>query len=116
MSREDHIRKDGLEEDKMFKTHKDLKFKWQWSRGGKPSTKRSQVCFSELYDRKENRLWKLKAVYWYDQFEAVVEYGGNHLVSKEGFKTRMEAQIGAEKLLFGWLTDEYTKIVKGEKQ
>lgn len=118
MSRENWIREDGLEEDKLFKSHKNLKYKWQWSdikhikytkrqSGGfdEKEMDSSQVSFANIYD------WKLTAVHWHSEYEAYVSYRGERIISEKGIKIRLDAQIKAEELLVTWLKEEYSKMV-----
>ena len=65
-----------------------------------PSDKRRlpcQSCFAEI--RTELGYWKFRAVDWHDSYEAQVHYNGKHLLSHEGFATRLEAQRRAEVLV-----------------
>lgn len=109
MNKENWIREDGLGEDKLFKTHKNLRCKWRWA-DIMHTPNSSQVSLAEVYD------WELQAIHWHDEYKAEVRYNDKHIISKGGLKTRLETQIQAEKLLFEWLKNEYSEIGKKFKR
>lgn len=125
MSRENWIREDGLGEDKLFKTHKSLRHKWQWSDikhikytrrpGGGFSEKEmdsSQVSFAKIYP------WEFEAIHWHSEYEARVSYEGEEAMSKKGIRTRLEAQVEAEGLAAKWIEQikkDYSKLVTKSK-
>jgi len=125
MSEEKRIHKAGLREDRLFKTHKNLKCRWQWSDGGQLSSKPSQISLVYMYDKVRDRLWTLEAILGHDTIRETVEYTAEVsygdmsnrrcIIDEEGIKTRLEAQIRAEKLLLEWLKEEYSKIKKKMK-
>ena len=59
--------------------------------------------------------WGLEAVQWFTgdvvNYEANIIFAGDTIASKRGFKTRLDAQIGAEKLLRDWINKQYIKHV-----
>jgi len=79
-----------------------LKYKWQWSRMA------TQVPEEELKKWTHFQCsicyigeWRLGSTQWGGDeisYEATVSYKGNRLASEDGFNSRIEAQIGAEKL------------------
>ena len=58
--------------------------------------------------------WKLSATQWGSaenvRYEARIVYSSNHIASKDDFETRIDAQIGAEKLLIDWINQQMQKI------
>ena len=104
--------------DDILKKDERLKHHWVWSRIASGYTKEQlkkwthfQVSGSRVYD------WTLSAIQWGSgekvRYEARIEYIGNHIACSRGgdYKTRIEAQIAAEKLLYDWIKSEYLKIV-----
>ena len=88
-----------------------LKYQWQWCRVA------SQISASEIkkwthFQTSECEIgdWRLSATSWgsYDNitYEASINYG-EKIVSLEGFKTRIEAQIAAEKLVKSWTAEQF---------
>ena len=102
MNNERLTRQDGKEGDRFYKTHKRLLYKWQTSDPNSYSS--CQVSKSSVRD------WVLEAVRWYDGYEAVINYIGEQIESKKIFKTRLDAQVGAEELLHTWIQEQYRKI------
>ncbi len=96
-----------------------LKYKWKWCRVASQIDEEDikkwtyfQISHCRLND------WELEATQWgsgYNEpvyYSASIYYIGLKISSIEGFKTRIEAQIGAEKLLHKWIKTEYLKLKK----
>jgi len=84
-----------------------LKYKWKWARIAAqiPDDKikrmrHFQCSYSRLGD------WTLEAVQWSGEYEAQIRFMDNDIAEKAGFKTRLAAQIGAEKLLKTWIKEQ----------
>ncbi|MFH2031479.1 MAG: hypothetical protein ABIJ40_12835 [Bacteroidota bacterium] len=106
--------------DDLFSEDKRLKYKWTWCRVAsqideKEIKKWTHFQVSECIIER----WRLKAIQWggdFIRYEAEITYGGEHITSigddkKNVFKTRIEAQIAAEKLLKCWIKEEYKRII-----
>jgi len=88
-----------------------LKYKWRWSRIA------AQIPEDEIkkwrhfqcsYSRVDN--WQMEAIQWPGYYEAQINYIGNRIAEQNGFKTRIAAQIGAEKLLKTWIRKQVQTI------
>lgn len=104
--------------DDILSKDKRLQHHWVWSRSASEYNSEQlkkwthfQISKSKVYD------WTLEAIQWGSgekvRYEARIGYQDNHIANSRGkdFKTRIEAQIAAEKLLKNWITSEYTKII-----
>ncbi len=88
--------------DDLLSKDKRLKYNWKWSRSASMISDEEikkwthfQVSHSVVGD------WELEAIQWGSEniiYEAVVKHIDNYIITQGGFKTRIEAQIGAEKL------------------
>ena len=98
--------------DDLFNKDQRLKYYWAWSRSASCFTTKQlknwthfQVSFCDVGD------WMLKVVQHPEvkgvSYAAVIKYKGNIIVWKKEFKTRLDAQIGAEKLLVEWVREQY---------
>jgi len=92
-----------------------LNRKWKWSRTAvgyaEEETKKwkhFQCSHARLGD------WEMEAIQWSDYYEARINYVGNVIVHQDGFKTRIDAQIGAEKLLKTWIKQQLRTVSTGE--
>lgn len=111
----------GKNADRMGNRQDGLKFKWQWVKRGRLSTggsgewkypnarKPCQTCEAVLPDivtlpNKPNFI--LEATQSGSSYEGRVHLNGEHVTSKDGFKTRLAAQQAAEELLFTFLQYE----------
>jgi hypothetical protein len=101
--------------DDLLSTDKCLKFKWHWCRVASQFSNEEVKNWThfQVSNCMPDKLWKLEAVLWHSGdgviYEARINYGNNQIASKEGFKTRIDAQICAEKLLKDWILVEYKK-------
>lgn len=109
--------------DDLLSTDKRLRFKWRWSRSASQFSREELKKWTHFQVSEcilPDNLWKLEAVLWHSGgsvvYEARVNYGSNRIASKEKFKTRLDAQIGAEKLFEDWVTCEFKKMVKNKKE
>lgn len=99
----------GEGDDYMGKKKDGLLFKWRW--GGTLEGKiPSQVCRADWKD------YELEGVSWHSDFEAKVAYQNgfardHSFITKGGYKTRLEAQKGAERLLLKHLKEQ-CKLLK----
>ena len=99
-----------------------LQYKWEWSRSASRynSKQLEKWTHFQCSESKSVSKWRLGAIQWGNsdnvRYEARIEYIGDHIASSRGndFKTRIEAQIGAEKMLRDWITTEYKKIINKE--
>jgi len=88
-----------------------LQYKWRWIRIAVQipeeeikKWKHFQSSCARLGD------WQLEAIQWPGYYEAQINYVGNSVANQGGFKARIEAQIGAEKLLKTWIKEQ-SKLV-----
>lgn len=94
-----------------------LKYKWKWSRLAThipAEIRKKWTHFQSSFCRIGS--WELEAIQWPINgdvdYEARIAYGcNNNIADKRHFKTRIEAQIGAEKLLLSWLNKQ-KKLIK----
>ena len=103
--------------DDLCSNDKRLKYKWKWQRVA------SQISENELKKwthfqcsrARVNEEWDLIAIQWSSgedvTYEANIGYIGEDIADIEGFKTRLDAQIGAEKLLKNWIKNQ-TLLIK----
>lgn len=81
-----------------------LALRWTWEKYGKKGEP-SQTCYASLGEG-----WLLVAIFWHTNYEAGVEYYGNHIINyskdihDDSYKgevivTRVEAQLKAEQLV-----------------
>ena len=84
-----------------------LKYGWRWIRDGAQLTdnqikkmRHFQVSCAHLSD------WQMEAVEWSRDYEARINYAGEPIARQNGFKSRIDAQIGAEKLLKNWIREQ----------
>jgi len=102
--------------DNLLSKDKRLKYNWRWSRIA------SQIPEEEL--RKwthfqcsgcKIREWELEATQWGSgddvTYEATIDYNGAYITGKEGFETRIDAQIGAENILKKWIQEQYNLVI-----
>ncbi len=92
-----------------------LKYKWKWCRVASGISReeiKKWTHFQSSYC--QIGAWTLEAIQWGGadnvRYEAAIRYGET-IASREGFKTRIEAQIAAEKLLSEWIEKQYKEIV-----
>ena len=104
--------------DDLLSKDKRLKYKWVWTRVASRISEEEEIKKWTHFQCSESKIgdWELEANQvpenWNGSivsYEARIHYNGNDIASQEGFKTRLEAQIGAEKLLKDWLTKENLK-------
>ena len=100
--------------DNLYSKDKHLKYKWQWSRIASGRTTEEIKKWTHFQSSAAQvGEWELDATQWGAEditYEANVNYNGRSVCSKENFKTRIEAQIGAEALLKGWIEKQYQLI------
>lgn len=107
--------------DNLCKNNKKLKLTWEWSRvasGYSTKELRSWTHFqcskSSLDD------WVLESIQWgsdeWVNYEARIQYMSNLIASSEGHKTRLEAQIAAEKLLLEWVNQQREIVEQALKE
>ena len=109
--------------DELSSNDKRLKYKWEWCRVASQVSKEEIKKWTHFQTSKCNfNGWELQAILWGSgegvRYESTIYYRGEHILSsreneEEFFKTRLEAQIDAEKLLKNWITTEYKRIIKG---
>jgi len=96
-----------------------LKGEWKWNRSASRRSKEDIKDWTHFQVSKcKIGHWRLKAIQWgYPEiyYESVIYYGNNLITSigenrETGTKTRIEAQIKAEKLMLEWITEEYQNI------
>ena len=98
------------EGDDLLSEDQRLKYRWQWCRvasgiGAEELKKWTHFQMSEC----EIGDWTLTATSWGGEnvtYEASIIYR-EKVVSSDGFKTRIEAQIAAEKLVRLWTAKQY---------
>ena len=97
-----------------------LKLKWEWNRVASQCSEEEikQMTHFQTSNAKYKD-WELCVVQWTDRsketevsYEVQIKYEGNRIASVEGFGTRLEAQIGAEKLLVDWIMQQYKQIME----
>ena len=81
-----------------------LKYRWRWIRIAAQIPEEEikkwrhfQCSCASLGD------WQMKAIQWLNSYEAEIQYSDERIAAQKGFKTRIDAQIGAEKLLRVWI-------------
>ncbi len=109
------------EGDDLLSKDKRLQYKWKWSRVAFEIPQREidkwthfQVSCCRIGG------WICEAIQWGHEpvyYEASISYVGSSIVSRgsnreTGYKTRIEAQIAAEKLLIEWVTKQYKELIK----
>lgn len=89
-----------------------LKYRWTWTRiaSGYKSAELKAWTHFQTSESNVGSGWNLEAVQWSDGYEARICYVSDTITSREGFKTRLDAQIGAEKLLREWIEREYKRL------
>ncbi len=101
--------------DDLLRKDKRLKYKWKWSRVASQITEEEIKKWTHFQVSEcERGNWTLEAVQWGSElpyYEAVIRYGSSRMAAiggsrETGFKTRIEAQIAAEKLLNDWITEQ----------
>ena len=100
----------GKDDDYLGKKKDGLKFLWRWGWYGAYDKSPGQVCGATFKD------YQIQAVAWANDYEAGISnrYNMKDIVTKEGFKTRLEAQKAAEQLLLEYLKKQakwYKKLV-----
>ena len=114
----------------MYKRHKGddllkedlrLKYKWDWSRIASGYTKKQLDSWTHFQSSEAKiKGWTLEVSQRGGDdkyYSAQIEYIGEHIASDgRGFedtkyKTRVEAQIAAERLLIVWITSQYNEVV-----
>ena len=102
--------------DDLLSKDKRLIYNWRWSRIAAKRTKDDTKNWTHFQcSKSEVGDWELKAVQWgYGDgvnYTAEITYNGDQIAEKEGFDTRLDAQIGAESLLEDWIRKQYQKII-----
>lgn len=93
-----------------------LKYTWKWNRCASGVSKQQLKEWAYFQTSKcVIGSWRLEATQWGDgdttTYEANVQHIGDYIVRKSGFKTRIDAQIGAEKLFLNWIEEQYKRYV-----
>lgn len=101
--------------DDLLKKDERLKRHWVWSRSACGHSKEQLKKWTHFQCSKANVYdWIITAILWgrgdHVSYSTRIEYLGNHIASKEGYKTRIEAQIAGEKMLIDWIKSEHLKI------
>lgn len=98
--------------DDLCSKDKRLKYKWVWTRIACqiPADEIKKWTHFQCSHANIGR-WTLESVQWASDYEVRVDYNDETVVSKGGFKSRIDAQIGGEKLLVAWITEQYKEIV-----
>jgi hypothetical protein len=97
-----------------------LKYKWRWVRSASEISEKDLKKWTHFQCSSCNvGNWELEAIQWGScddiSYEATFRWGqGDTIKRKEGFCTRIEAQIGAEKMLDDWIREQHTKIVNNK--
>lgn len=106
-------RGEGMNRDDLQSNDSRLKYKWRWSRIAAQipeeeikKWRRFQCSYARLND------WQMEAIQRPGYYEAQINYKGNRISEQNGFKTRIAAQIGAEKLLKIWIRKQ-VQIIRG---
>lgn len=103
--------------DDLLSKDKRLRYKWEWSRiaSGIDEEELKKWTHFQCSQCKVGN-WHLRAIQWGHgedvSYEAEISYNNSDIISQREFKTRLEAEIGAEKLLYGWLETECQRILK----
>jgi len=102
---------------------KRLKYKWEWCRSGSgiPLSLIAKWTHFQCAAAAVNKHWELESIQWHSDsgvyYEGTVHYIGEEIAStgrgdEEGkYKTRLDAQIAAEKLLVTWIKEQHELIV-----
>jgi len=111
--------------DDLLSTDKRLKYKWGWTRIASQISKeeiKKWTHFQGSFARLNG--FELEAIQWSNSdepvyYEASINYIGEFITSvgredKKMFLKRIDAQIGAEKLLKDWIKTQYKMIVIGK--
>ena len=109
-----HVGDDLLSKDRRLEYH------WKWSRVAarvSPEEIKNMTHFQCSFAKTGS--WEIEATQWGDEpvyYEASIHYRGEPIKSistdrNTGFKTRIEAQIAAEKLLKDWIKEQYKLII-----
>ena len=105
--------------DGLLSKDKRLKYHWRWSRVASrlsPKEIKAMTHFQCSFAKIGN--WEIEATQWHGEpvyYEASIRYGCHWIKSiggneDTGFKTRIEAQIAAEKLLKDWIKEQHKLI------
>ena len=95
-----------------------LKYEWKWVRiaADEPEEVLKKWTHFQCSGCRFGK-WKLEVTQWDGKnitYEASASYNGEPITSKEGFDTRLEAQIGAEKMLAEWIQEQYHQLINSK--
>ena len=103
--------------DNLCSKDKRLTRKWKWTRVASRISEEDIKKWTHFQcSEAKVGVWGLEALQWGSgekvRYEASIMYLGNQIASQEGFPTRLDAQIGAEKLLIHWINKQKKLINK----